>query len=156
MNTWMLAQYSWTPRTLGSKLSVGITIAITTINPIILNYNLDRASWWVGWCARLEQQGEWCGNLGSKPSLVKIDTLTRRVELWSKATGTRSLWSSYCSLKCKVESYHLSCGWAILERRRMTWKVIWIEWSLMPVRLGSSMMELGEETPVWSKYSAGI
>ena len=35
----------------------------TIINPIILNHNLGRASWWVRWWTRSEHRGGWRGNL---------------------------------------------------------------------------------------------
>ena len=142
MNTWMSAQHGWKSRTLGSELPVGITTATTTIiNPIIFNHNLGRASWWVRRCARLEHQGEWRGNLGSKPSPVVIDTSTMRVEPWSKATGTGSLWSGYWDLRRTVESYRPSCEWAISERRRMTWKVI--GWLLIIYQVNRIIVDAG-------------
>ena len=95
MNTCMSAQHGWTPCTLGSELPVGITTATTIIiNPIVLNHNLSRVSWWVCQYACSKHQGEWRGNQGSKPSLVGIDTLTKRVEPQSKVMGTGSWWSA--------------------------------------------------------------
>ena len=94
MNTWMSAQHGWTPRILGSELPVGITTATTTIiNPIILNHNLGRAF------------------------PVGTNTSTRRVELWSKLTGTSFSWSGYWDLDNwrMVQGYRFSFRWTLSE-----------------------------------------
>ena len=107
---------------LESELPVGITTVTTTIiNSLILNHNLGCTSCWVRRCARPEHQGEWRGDLGSKPSPVGIETLTRRVKPWSKATGINSSWSGcwYLDNWHIVKGYY-PCGWTISERRRST------------------------------------
>ena len=88
-----------------------------------------------------EHQGEGAVNLGSEPFPVGTDTSTRRVEPWSKATGTGFSWSSYWDLRCTFESYRFFCGWAISERRRMTWKVI--GWLLIVYQVDRMIVDAG-------------
>ena len=54
MNTWILVYYDWIWHTLVNQLANN-----TTINPVLVNYNLGYASWWVYRCARLEHWGKW-------------------------------------------------------------------------------------------------
>ena len=103
-----------------NRLATTITTTITSINPIKLNHNLRRASWWVYQWAHSKHQGEWRSNLGSELFPVGINTLTRRVDLnprqWISVFHSQPQTHNQRLPSVRMNNIRSASGW--LERSR--------------------------------------